>query len=54
MSYFPEPHTSSKIKIAVELDLSNLSDLRNLSDLVKNDVVKRTEYGELFKNVIAI
>ena len=54
MSYFPEPHTSSKIKIEVGLDLSNLSDLRNLSDLIKNDIVKRTEYDELSKNVIAI
>ena len=41
-----------------KLDVDKLipvpADLSKLSDVVKNDVVKKTEYGELVKKVNAI
>ena len=44
MSYFPEPHTHSKNKIGVELDLSNYgtkSDLKNATDVYTSQFTKK-------------
>ena len=44
MSCFPEPHTISKNKIEVELDLSNYvtkSDLKNASGVDTSDFAKK-------------
>ena len=44
MIYFPEPHTYSKNKIEVELDLSNYA---GKSDVRSTDFAKKTDLGNL-------
>ena len=41
-------------KLSVEKLVAVRADISKLSDLVKNDVVEKTEYDELVKNFTAI
>ena len=50
MSYFLEQYTGSKIKIKVQLDLSDYvtkSDLENLTDLSKSKFARKTDLASL-------
>ena len=54
MSYFPEPHTHSKNKIEVELDLSNYaikSELKNTTGADTSDFAKKTDLASLKSNI---
>ena len=52
--YLPEPKSLGE-RVKAELDLSNYVpvpvDLSNLSELVKDDVVKKTEYNAKIENI---
>ena len=52
--YLPEPKSLEE-RVKPELDLSNYVpvpvDLSNLSELVKDDVVKKTEYNAKIENI---
>ena len=53
MSYFPEPHTHSKNKIEIELDLSNYatkSDLKNATCVDTSDFAKKADFTSLKSN----
>ena len=50
MSYFPEPHIHSKVKIEVELDLSNYatkSDLKNATGGDTSDFAEKADLASL-------
>ena len=65
--YFPKPYEPFGVDINVKVDLSNYAtktdlkkltpipnDLPKLSNVVKNDVVKKTEYNKLVTKVYNI
>ena len=54
ISYFPEPHTHSKNKIEIELDLSNYatkSDLKKATDVDALDFAKIDDSTSLKSNI---
>ena len=59
MIYFTEPYDLASLKSKIDkLDIGKLEttplDLSKPSDLVKNEVVKKTKYDELVKKINAI
>ena len=53
MSYFPEPHTHSKSRIELELDLSDdatKSDLKNTTGFDTSDFAKKADLANLESN----
>ena len=57
MSYFPEPHTHSKNKLGVELDLSNYatkSDFKNATGADTSDFAKKIHLASLKSDTEAI
>ena len=57
MSYFPEPHTHSKNKLGVELDLSNYatkSDFKNATGADTSDFAKKIDLASLKSDTEAI